>query len=131
MYKITNCVNDRSKEHLRRSAPGFIMEPSVGGVRIRMGESINLSDAHFEQNRKLLEGWERKGIVTIEKVGGAPAPKSAEPPPPPAPPPTTTEDPGAGASTAEMTSDASSEAKTEESAPAEATKKGSGKKKLF
>lgn len=125
MYRITNCMNDRSKEELRRTVPGLVPEPSLGGTRIRIGESIDIDDAHFEEQRKLLEGWRDKGVIVFEKIGGeAPAPEAA----PPAPPPSITADPGAGAAITEETVD---EAVTDD-APVETTsKKSSGKKKLF
>lgn len=128
MYRITNCMNDRSKEDLRRTVPGLVPEPSLGGVRIRIGESIEIDDAHFEEQRKLLEGWRDKGVIVFEKIGGeAPAPKVAPPAPPP---PSITADPGAGAATTEETVD---EALPDDAPTAVETtsKKSSGKKKLF
>jgi hypothetical protein len=70
MWRVTNTANDRSKVHLHRLASKFTYEPSIGGLRLRLGESVELEDAHFEAIRAQLEGWKGKGIVDFERVGG-------------------------------------------------------------
>jgi hypothetical protein len=78
MWKITNTANDRSKAELHRTASKFTYEPSIGGVRLRLGETIEMDDEHFEENRSLLEGWQAKGMVDFERVGGEPAKAEGE-----------------------------------------------------
>jgi len=70
MWKVTNTVNDREKQHLHRLASKLTYEPSIGGFRLRLGASIELDDAHFEAVRYQLEGWKSKGIVDFEHIGG-------------------------------------------------------------
>jgi hypothetical protein len=70
MWKVINTANDRSKTHLHRLASKFNYEPSIGGVRLRLGASMELDDEHFESVRAQLEGWKGKGIVDFERIGG-------------------------------------------------------------
>ena len=78
MWKVTNTANDRSKADLHRIATKFTYEPSIGGLRLRLGESMELDDAHFATVRAQLEGWKGKGIVDFERIGGE-APVAVKP----------------------------------------------------
>lgn len=80
-YLIKNTVWDRSKAHLHRKAAGLIYTPSIGGKVLRENATMELDDDHFEQNRHMLEGWEKKGMIEITKVGEEKA-KAAAPPVP-------------------------------------------------
>ena len=70
MWKVINTANDRMKADLHRLASKFTYEPSIGGMRLRLGETMELDDEHFEQLREQLEGWRAKGMVEFERVGG-------------------------------------------------------------
>ena len=63
MWKVINTANDRMKADLHRLASKFTYEPSIGGMRLRLGETMELDDEHFEQLREQLEGWRAKGMV--------------------------------------------------------------------
>ena len=67
MYKITNTANDRTKANLHRTASKFILEPTFQGIRLGIRDSRLISDDDFEKNRELLEGWEKKGMISIER----------------------------------------------------------------
>ena len=68
MWRVTNTANDRSKVDLHRLATKFTYEPSIGGVRLRLGATMDLDDEHFESIRSQLEGWKGKGIVDFEHI---------------------------------------------------------------
>jgi len=124
MWRVTNTANDRSKVHLHRLASKFTYEPSIGGLRLRLGESVELDDAHFEAIRSQLEGWKGKGIVDFEHVGGETKKAPVETKEPEVETKKVEEEPRAG------TPEPQAETHTE---PTEGTtpKKSQGKKKFF
>lgn len=71
MYRIKNTANDRTKTHLHRTAPGFNEEPNLGGKRIRMGEFLDIEDAHYERVKPILDQWVAKGMVSVSQLGVA------------------------------------------------------------
>lgn len=161
MYVIKNTANDRSKSFLHRNAARFELEPSLGGVRIRLNSSITITAEHYKQNEALIQEWVSKGMVDVvplaEHGANVPvkdlAPKSPEPTPPPPPSvetqttlgvseeveitdtATPTEDPAAVlAEGTPVPAPERVEAVEKEEVvppPAPESKKGSGKKKLF
>ena len=68
-YRVTNTTMDRTKTHIHRRAPKLIMEPVVGGNRLGMGKSCEITDAQYEQTKALLTEWESCGMVEIKKIG--------------------------------------------------------------
>lgn len=66
MWKITNTAEDRTKTHLHRQAPGFDPEPSIDGIRLRLGQSMELTDEHYESIKELITEWVGKGMVEAE-----------------------------------------------------------------
>lgn len=89
-YIVINTTNDRSKSFLHRNAARFEFEPSLGGVRIRLGSPITITREHYEKNEAILREWVSKGMVEIiplEQNTDIPSnnsvPKDPEPPLPP------------------------------------------------
>lgn len=69
-YKLKNTALDHDKRFLHRRASKMQMEPVIGGRRLRIRQSMVISDELFEHNRANLELWQRWGVVSWEKVGG-------------------------------------------------------------
>ena len=69
MYKIRNTTMDRTRTHLHRVAAKLVMEPVLGGHRIKMRETIEITDDHYAQVKDMLAEWESKGMVEVTKVG--------------------------------------------------------------
>ena len=78
MWKVTNTANDRSKVDLHRTASKFITEPSIAGVRLRLGQSILIEDNQYERLKTTLEGWVAKGMVELCQVGADGKPVEAK-----------------------------------------------------
>lgn len=68
MWKIMNVSMDRRFTEARRKAPGLIMEPLIGSIRLRMGKSMEVTDAHFQSIKPQLDGWKTKGVVDYENL---------------------------------------------------------------
>ena len=79
-YKITNVALDHRFAAKRARAQRLQMEPIVAGKRLRLRGSVVLSDKLYEHNKKVLKECCDAGVLTVDPVGGAPAPKD-----PPAP----------------------------------------------
>jgi type IV secretory pathway VirB10-like protein len=88
MWKITNTSMDRSKALLHRTAPKLEMEPIVAGKRLRMRQTMTISDHEYEHDKAHLEQHVRAGSIAVEKIGED---KKKVPAPPPAPPPVKSE----------------------------------------
>jgi hypothetical protein len=76
-YTIRNTSNDRAKVSLHRTASGFTPEPSIGGVRLRAGNQMNISEEHFERIRDLLFRLYETGVIEVldcKTEEGAPDP---------------------------------------------------------
>jgi len=69
-YKLKNTALDHDKRFLHRKASKMQMEPVIGGRRLRIRQSMVISDELFEHNRANLELWNKWGVVSWEKVGG-------------------------------------------------------------
>jgi hypothetical protein len=68
-YKVINTSMDRTKTHLHRKSPKFIHEPVVGGKRLTMGTSCEITDAQYEQSKALLIEWQSYGMIEVKKLG--------------------------------------------------------------
>ena len=119
MWKITNTANDRSKVELHRLAAKFTYEPSIDGIRLRLGESREFTDEHFATIRAQVESWKLKGIVDFEQVE---EPFVVSPPPPVVEAPKSNPEPRAGTPVVEA-------APAPEAAPE--GKKSQGKKRFM
>lgn len=69
-YKLKNTALDHDKRFLHRTASKMQMEPVIGGRRLRIRQSMVISDELFAHNLATLILWRGWGIVTWEKVGG-------------------------------------------------------------
>lgn len=69
-YKLKNTALDHDKRFLHRKASKMQMEPVIGGRRLRIRQSMVISDELFEHNRANLELWNKWGVVSWEKAGG-------------------------------------------------------------
>lgn len=72
MYRIKNTANDRTKAHLHRVATRFDSEPSLGGIRIRLGSHIDISDDHYDRVKPFIDEWVSKGMVHVFKLDAVP-----------------------------------------------------------
>ncbi len=63
--QIKNTANDRNKAHLHRVASKITYEPSIGGVRLRLGETMTITDDQYDRLKDMLKGWEAKGMIEI------------------------------------------------------------------
>lgn len=136
MYRITNTAFNRAKEHLHRVAPKFDPEPDFGGRRLRNGESIEISDEHYERVKDMLAVWEKTGVVDITHFFGAAEPtlltKEGAEEKRPSVAEKNNEETGAGPSDAQDGVSTSPTAEAETPPAVEtAPKRGPGKKRLF
>ena len=65
MYRIKNTAEDRTKHLLHRTAAKFELEPALGGVRIRLGSFVDITDEHYERVKPLVDEWVKKGMVEV------------------------------------------------------------------
>lgn len=83
--QIKNTSTDRMKAQQHRTRHGrFEYEPTIGSQRIRIGQTITISDEHYLQIKPLVDQWEKNGMVTVSGViqppieGDTGEPKSPE-----------------------------------------------------
>lgn len=69
MYRIKNTADDRTKTLLHRTASQFQLEPVLGSRRIRLGESVDITDEHYERVKGMIDAWVSKGMVSVTKLG--------------------------------------------------------------
>ncbi len=68
MYRIKNTAEDRTKHLLHRTAAKFELEPTLGGVRIRLGSFIDITDEHYARVKPIIDEWVGKGMVEVFPV---------------------------------------------------------------
>lgn len=68
MYRIKNTAEDRTKHLLHRTAAKFELEPTLGGVRIRLGSFIDITDEHYARVKPIVDEWVSKGMVEVFPV---------------------------------------------------------------
>jgi hypothetical protein len=69
-YKVWNTALDHSKAILRRRAPKLQMEPIIAGIRLRIRQSMVITDEQYvvnEPNLKLYKSW---GVLDFSQIGG-------------------------------------------------------------
>lgn len=100
-WKLTNVSLDPSYAMKRRTAARMEMEPVIGGGRIRLNQSVDISDEAYEVNKARIDLCVEHGVLTaessapvVEKPAIVPDPPvvespspSPEPEPEPAPEP--------------------------------------------
>lgn len=80
MYRIKNTADDRQKALLHRTASKFATEPDLGGRRIRLGTSIEITDEHFARVKPVLDEWVKNGMVEYELIGAEKEPAEKDGP---------------------------------------------------
>jgi hypothetical protein len=132
-YELKNTADDRSKVHLHRIASKLVMEPVICDRRLKLRDTMTVSDEYFESHKDQLKGLETKGVIEIKHVGAVPVPvvvpSSAIVPPPVE---LSNQESGAAVSLPTQESSVVKEPEappTEE--PAKVSKTGPGKKKFF
>lgn len=63
--RIKNTADDRLKAHLHRTTPKLVQEPSLLGRRIRLGETITISDEDYARNKATIDAWVSHGVVEV------------------------------------------------------------------
>jgi hypothetical protein len=69
MYRIKNTAEDRTKHLLHRTAAKFELEPNLGGVRIRLGAFLDITDEHYDRVKPIVDEWVKKGMVEVVRIG--------------------------------------------------------------
>lgn len=69
MYRIKNTAEDRTKHLLHRTATKFELEPTLGGIRIRLGAFLDITDEHYERVKPVVDEWVKKGMVEVIQNG--------------------------------------------------------------
>jgi len=125
-YKIWNTALDPSCRLAQRKAAKMQMEPVIAGRRLRLRESMEISDKLFEINKGNIELNKKHGVVDWKKVGAEKAPAEAKkvepdkkPVTPPAPPATAKSEESPPAPPVEASMPAPVVEKKEEAPPAE------------
>lgn len=91
-WKLTNVSLDPVHAMKRRTAPRMEMEPVIGEGRIRLNQSVTISDEAYEVNKARIDLCVAQGVLTAESSAPVAAPIAIEEvvapsPPPPAPEP--------------------------------------------
>lgn len=64
--KVKNTVLDRTKIRLHRTAPRLEMEPFFQGRRVRIGETIDVADEDYINNKEFFDKWVSFGVFEVE-----------------------------------------------------------------
>lgn len=68
--KVKNTVLDRTKIRLHRTAPRLEMEPFFQGRRVRIGETIDVADEDYINNKEFFDKWVSFGVFEVENPPG-------------------------------------------------------------
>ncbi len=83
-WKLTNVSLEPAHAMKRRTAARMEMEPVIGAGRIRLNQSVTISDEVYEASKAKIDLCVKQGVLTAES--SAPVVKKVEAPAPPPPP---------------------------------------------
>jgi hypothetical protein len=76
-YKIKNVALDPSRAFQRRRAAKMEMEPVINGARVRLNNSVTLTDEQYANNKIHIDQCVEQGVLAVEELGRKAAPVAA------------------------------------------------------